>query len=138
MENSAGKDGSDDEIQRNKRSDENLVDGPLPRRHGRQLGAVGVDDVPVELAAANIDVDVARAQPRLALPGEADEPEEDDDGEGEVRLEEARCVVVAAAWGADGDVELFLFTQGSDDGFRVERGRGLKLGIAKRRGGNCE
>lgn len=87
-------------------SDENRMEGPLPRRHSRQLGAVGVDPVPVELAASRVDVDVARAQPPFALPGEADEPEEDDDGEGEVRLEEARGVVVAASWWADGDVEL--------------------------------
>lgn len=87
-------------------SDENRMESPLPRRHGGQLGAVGVDPVPVELAASRVDVDVARAQPPFALPGEADEPEEDDDGEGEVRLEEARGVVVAASWWADGDVEL--------------------------------
>lgn len=87
-------------------SDENRMEGPLPRRHSRQLGAVGVDPVPVELAASRVDVDVARAQPPFTLPGEADEPEEDDDGEGEVRLEEARGVVVAAPRWADGDVEL--------------------------------
>lgn len=89
-------------------SDENRMHDPLPRRHGRQLGAVLVDCVPVELAAVEVDVDVARAQPGLALPGEADEPEEYDDGEGEVRLEEARGVIEAALGRADGDVELFF------------------------------
>lgn len=92
-----------------KESDEDRVEDPLPRGHCRQLGAVGVDGVPVELAAADVDVDVARAQPGLALPGEADEPEEDDDGEREVRFEEALGVIEPALRGTDGDVELFLF-----------------------------
>lgn len=89
-------------------SDENRMHDPLPSRHSRQPSAVLVDGVPVELAAVEVNVDVARAQPGLALPGETDEPEEHDDGEGEVRLEEARGVVEAALGRADGDVELFF------------------------------
>lgn len=84
------------------------MDDPLPSRHCRQLGAVGIDGVPVELAAADVDVDVARAEPGLALPGEADEPEKYDDGEGEVRLEEALGIVDTAPWRTNGDVELSL------------------------------
>lgn len=95
---------------------------PLPSRHRRQCGAVLVDGVPVELATVEVDVDVARAQPGLALPGETDEPEEHDDGEGEVRLEKARGVVVAALGRADGDVELFLSWRGSDFGLWGENG----------------
>lgn len=97
---------------------------PLPRRHSRQLGAVLVDGVPVELAAVEVDVDVARAQPRLALPGEADEPEEHDDGEGEVRLEEARGVVEAALGRADGDIELFFFCWQGSELLALRRKRG--------------
>lgn len=87
------------------------MQNPLPRRHGRELGAVRVDGVPVELAAADVDVDVARAQPGLALPDEADEPEKDDYGEGEVRLEEALGIVEAALGRTDGNVELFLLAK---------------------------
>lgn len=105
-------DGKNDNKNKGK-SDENRMHDPLPRRHGRQLGAVLVDCVPVELAAVEVDVDVTRAQPGLALPGEANEPEEYDDGEREVRLEEARGVVEAALGRADGDVELFFCGQGS-------------------------
>lgn len=100
---------------------------PLPRRHSRQLGAVLVDGVPVELAAVEVDVDVARAQPGLALPGEADEPEEHDDGEGQVRLEEARGVVEAALGRADGDIELF---------FCVGEGQTLGVGSWEKAGGD--
>lgn len=102
--------------------DEDRVEDPFPRWHGRQLGAVGVDGVPVELAAADVDVDVASAQPGLALPCKADEPEEYDDGEGEVRLEEALGIVEAALGRADGDVEL-LCSRGSDGCLRVKERR---------------
>lgn len=88
------------------------MERPLPRRHGGQLGTIRINAFPVELAPADINVDVARAQPPFALPREADQPEEDYDGEGEVRLEEARGVVVAASWRADGDVELCDSAQG--------------------------
>lgn len=87
-------------------SDEELVHQPAPQRHGRDLGAVLVDLVPRQFAAARVDVDLRRAQPAGPLPQPAADPEEDDDGERQVRLEEALDVVEAAAHGADGDVEL--------------------------------
>lgn len=83
------------------------MEHPLPRGHVGQARAVLVDGVPVELAAARVQVDLVGAQPAGALPEEAADPEDDDDGEGEVRLEEALHVVVAAADGADGDVQLW-------------------------------
>jgi hypothetical protein len=86
--------------------DEESVEPALPGRHGSQLGAVGVDVVPVELAAARVEVDLLRAEPASALPQEATDPEDNDDGQGEVGLEEALCVVEAATGGADGHVEL--------------------------------
>ena len=65
-----------------------------------------MDSVPVELAAAGVEVDLVGAQPAGALPEDAADPEDDDDGHGEVRLEEALGVVEAALDGTDGDVEL--------------------------------
>jgi hypothetical protein len=82
------------------------VHDALPRRHRRQAGAVLVDGVPVELAAARVEVDLVGAEPAAALPQEAADPEDNDDGQGQVRFEEALDIVVAAADGADGDVEL--------------------------------
>jgi len=89
------------------RSHKQGMEHPLPRGHVGQARAVLVDGVPVELAAARVQVDLVGAQPAGALPEEAADPEDDDDGEGEVRLEEALHVVVAASDGADGDVELW-------------------------------
>lgn len=65
-----------------------------------------VDGIPVQFAAARVNIYVPRPKPPLALPDETADPEGDDDGEGEVRLEEALDVVVAAPGGADGDEEL--------------------------------
>lgn len=86
--------------------DEEGVDDSLPRRHSRQLGAVYVDGVPVQLAAASVDIDLVRAQPAGALPQEAADPEGNDDGEGKVRLEEALDIVESTTDGADGDEKL--------------------------------
>lgn len=65
-----------------------------------------MDGIPIELAAARVDVDVPGPEPPLALPEEATDPEGYDDGEGEVRLEETLGVVEAAPRRADGDKEL--------------------------------
>jgi hypothetical protein len=72
-----------------------MVQDSPPGGHGGDLGAVRVDLVPRQLAAAGVEVDLRRAQPALALPEPPEDPEDDDDGEGEVRLEEALGVVEA-------------------------------------------
>ena len=90
----------------NHSSNEEGVVHPLGERHGGQLGAVGVDFVPGELAAVRVEVDVLGAQPALALPQPAAEPEKQYDGGGEVGLEEALGVVDAAFDGCDGNIEL--------------------------------
>lgn len=79
---------------------------------GRPLGvggALGVDGVPVDLAAAGVDVDLRQSLPGRALPDPADEVEGQDDEEGEVGFEEALGVE-----GLDGGVELgILVSYGS-------------------------
>ena len=87
-------------------SDKHRMHDPPPRRHRSQLGAVLIDRVPIEVSPSGIQVDISGAQPAAAFPQEAADPEDDDDGQGQVRLEEALHVVVTAADGADGNVEL--------------------------------
>jgi len=52
-------------------------------------GTLGVDGVPVDLAATSVDVDLRKSLPGGTLPDPADEVKEQDDEEGKVRLEEA-------------------------------------------------
>lgn len=67
---------------------------------------VCIDLVPVQLAAADVHIDVPRAQPALALPRVAASPEEENNRERQVGLKEAFHGVEAATGWADSDVEL--------------------------------
>lgn len=78
-----------------------LVQHAPPRRPAGLASALLVDHVPVELAAAGVDVNVREPLPGGALPDPADEVEEQHDEEGEVGLEEA-----LSRKGCDGSVEL--------------------------------
>jgi hypothetical protein len=64
-------------------------------------GALSVDELPVDLAAAGVDVDLRKSLPGRTLPDPADRVEEQDDEDGEVGLEEALGIE-----GVDGGVEL--------------------------------
>jgi hypothetical protein len=66
-----------------------LVEDTAPRGVGRDLGAVGVDGIPVELTTAGVDIHLVGAEPTGALPGETNDPEDDDAEQGKLALEEA-------------------------------------------------
>jgi hypothetical protein len=83
-----------------------LVERTSPSRPGGNLGAVGVDGLPVELTTTTVDIHLVGAEPAGALPGETNDPEEDDNEEGEVAGEETLGVVQFRARGGDGVVEL--------------------------------
>jgi hypothetical protein len=90
---------------------EELAGNPPPLGPLGVSGALGVDDLPVNLAAARVDVDLRKSLPGRTLPDPADEVEEEDDEDGEVRLEEALGVE-----GVDGGVELERnVSDGADD-----------------------
>ena len=88
------------------------MQGALPHWPAGNLRTVRVDNIPIELTTASVNVHLVRAQPAASLPEVANDPEEEDDGEGEVDLEEALGGVQAGLsnWSSDSGVEL----QGSD------------------------
>lgn len=120
---------------------EQFVNNPLPGGHSRQLSAVLVDGIPVELAAARVDVDLVKAEPAGALPEEAADPEEDDNGESEVRLEKALGIVDAAFRRSDGYEKLQKGGKSVSHGFRVpilQKKEGEKrISIPERSGPKC-
>jgi hypothetical protein len=59
-----------------------VVHDPLPGRAVGESLALGVDQIPVELTTAAVDVDLVHAQPALSLPEVADSPEQEHDGKG--------------------------------------------------------
>jgi hypothetical protein len=87
------------------------VQSALPRRHELDLLALAVDQIPVELATARVDVHLGDCEPALALPEVAGHPKGGDDEEGEVRLEEivggTSLDTGREAERRDGSVELF-------------------------------
>lgn len=70
------------------------------------FSTLGVDPVPVNLAATSINVNLAELEPAGTLPEEAADPEHDNDGKGEVGLEEALGSVDTTTKRPDGGVEL--------------------------------
>lgn len=64
--------------------------------------------LPVDLTATSVDIDLVERQELRTLPDVADHPEEDDDGEGEAGLEEAlsRVALATVVGRVDGDVDL--------------------------------
>lgn len=80
---------------------EALVGGP-----GLHLLALAVDEVPVELTAAGINIHLRCPEPSGTLPEVTGDPESDNDEESEVRLEEIFGGTNALADGRDSSVEL--------------------------------
>lgn len=68
--------------------------GPAPpSRHGGFFGTLGVDHVPVNLAAAGVDVDLGGAKPSLALPEVTTGPEKEHNGKSEIALKEPLGII---------------------------------------------
>lgn len=78
-----------------------------PLGPGVDLGAVGVNLVPVVLTETGVKVDLVNAQPTLTLPEVTAGPEEKDDGKGEAGLEEVLGGTgTRLARGSDGNEDL--------------------------------
>lgn len=92
---------------RAKTLDEPLVEQPLPRWIGSDLGLVRVDLIPVVLTATCIHVHVNSPQPGLALPQVANDPEDYDDRQSKHGAEEVLGGTIALLTGwADSAVHL--------------------------------
>jgi hypothetical protein len=86
---------------------EDAVGQTLPGGPSLHLLALPVDQVPVELATASVNVHLGSPEPTGALPVVATNPESSDNKDGEVGGEEIRCGADATiAEGRDGSVEL--------------------------------
>jgi hypothetical protein len=85
------------------------VEGTLPHRPGRNLRTLAVDEVPVKLTTASVNIHLGGPEPSSALPEVTDDPESGDDEEGEVGLEELRSStgVADGTDGRDSGVELW-------------------------------
>ena len=64
------------------------MDEPPPCRPLGQLLPVGIDGIPVELAAVGIDIDLVKTEPASLLPEEATNPKHEHHGNGETLEEE--------------------------------------------------
>jgi hypothetical protein len=64
------------------------VQSALPRGHELNLLAFAVDQIPVKLTTASVDIHLGNCEPSLALPEVTGNPEGANDEESEVRLEE--------------------------------------------------
>lgn len=62
----------------------------LPCGPGLHLLTLGIDEIPVKLTTASVDVHLGGSQPALALPEVTGNPEGSDDEDGKVSLEEIR------------------------------------------------
>ena len=78
----------------------------LPGWPGLHLLALAVNQVPVKLTAARIDVHLGGSEPSLALPEISGDPESSDDEDGQVGLEEVVGGSEPGTNGGDGSVEL--------------------------------
>jgi hypothetical protein len=85
---------------------ENAGNKTLPGGPGLHLLALSVDEIPVKLATAGIDVHLSSPEPTLTLPEVTGDPEGTDDKESEVGLEEILSGTDALSDGRNGSVEL--------------------------------
>lgn len=86
---------------------ENAGGETLPRRPSLHLLTLAVDQVPVELTTAGINIHLSGPEPSLALPEVSTNPEGGDDEGRKVRLEELRGSTGLGADGRDSSVELW-------------------------------
>lgn len=89
---------------------EEVVESALPCGPSLHLLALGVDEVPVELTAASINVHLSSAEPALLLPEITGEPESGNDEGSKVGREEVRggtnLLAILETDGRDSSVEL--------------------------------
>jgi hypothetical protein len=84
------------------------VDNATPLGHGSDSSTLNVDDLPVNLAATAVNVDLRGAEPALALPEVSAGPKEEHNRESKVGLEKALSVIETATGGCNGHEELSL------------------------------
>lgn len=92
----------------------------LPRGPGLHLLALTVDEIPVQLTTAGIDIHLSGPEPSGALPEVSSNPEDRDNKESEVRLEEVLGGTKVLADGRNSSVELDNISYVSQSDFRVE------------------
>lgn len=85
---------------------EHSVVEALPGGHRRKLLAVGIDLIPVVLAATSVHVYIYGSQPALSFPCETTGPKQQNNGKSKVRVEEALGVTNALADRGNSNVEL--------------------------------
>jgi len=73
------------------------VEDTAPGGIGGNLGAIGVDLVPVVLPETSVEVDLVNAQPTVTLPEVAGDPEEQDDGDSKKLLDNVLGVLRRSA-----------------------------------------
>ncbi len=86
---------------------ENAVEKSLPCGPGLHLLALAVDEIPVKLTTASVNVHLGGPEPTGTLPEVTADPEEHDDEESKVRAEEFLGGTNAFADRGDSSVELF-------------------------------
>jgi hypothetical protein len=64
------------------------VEETLPRGPSSNLGALPVDQIPVELTTASVNIHLSGAEPSLTLPEVTGNPKSGNDEDGEISLEE--------------------------------------------------
>jgi hypothetical protein len=84
------------------------VDDATPLGQGSDSSTLSVDDLPVNLAATAVNVDLRGSEPALALPEITAGPEEEHNGKGKIGLEEALGIVETATGRCNGYKELSL------------------------------
>jgi hypothetical protein len=86
------------------------VSETLPRRPGLDLLALAIDEVPVELTAASIDIHLGSPEPPGTLPEVSANPESGNDKESKIGLEEIFGGTNVLADRRDGSVELLVIS----------------------------
>jgi hypothetical protein len=82
--------------------EESAPSGPLSN-----LGAVGIDHIPVVLTKTSVKIDLIDSKPLGSLPDVTNDPEQNNDRDSEASHEKVSGIAIAflACW-ADGDEEL--------------------------------
>ena len=83
-----------------------LVVKALPGWPGSHLSPLGVDQVPVKLTSAGVDIHLRSPQPSLSFPEVSAHPEEQYNRQSKIRNEEAFRSANVTADGRNGSVEL--------------------------------
>ena len=85
---------------------ENAVKSTLPCRPGLHLLTLAVDEIPIELTTAAVDVHLSDREPSGTLPEVTADPEKGDDEQGKVSREELLSSSKSGANRRDSGIEL--------------------------------